>query len=198
MSDERRIEAWFTENATALDEVRIERALSGREVRRRSAGRRRRRVLTAAVAAVAVTSLAGVVGWKAMRPAPSAVEPARPGESPDMERAQEKLRSYYAALPDALASREPASRAKLSKLMATHFTPTALRAEVIRKRTATASPAATCGPVDADTTFTVGGLRRTGADTIRARVTSSGGPEAIDVSFDLRVMKISKWSCPDK
>jgi hypothetical protein len=115
-----------------------------------------------------------------------------------MRRAQEKMRSYYAALPDALASRESASRSELSKLMAAHFTPTALRGEVIRKRTGPDSPAATCGPVEADTTFTVGGLRRTGADTIRARVVSSGGTEATDVDFDLRVMKISKWSCPDK
>jgi len=33
------------------------------------------------------------------------------------------------------------------------------------------------------------------ADTVRARVTSSSGPESIDVEFDLRAMKISEWAC---
>ncbi|MFF7649018.1 hypothetical protein ACFZCY_03995 [Streptomyces sp. NPDC007983] len=200
MSDERRVHAWFAENATLLDDVRVERTLSGREVRRRSAGRRRRRVLAAAVATVAVTSFAGVAGWNATRPERSAVEPSRPGESADMRRAHDTLRSYYSALPDAFASGGRAASSKLSKLMATHLTPTALRAEAIRKRTEAGSPAATCGEVTADTTFSVGGLRRTGADTVRARVVAKGGGGSgpVDVDFDIRVMKIAKWSCPEK
>ncbi|MBD3010366.1 hypothetical protein [Streptomyces sp. 5-10] len=196
MSDERRVEAWFAETATALDDVRVERTLSGRDVRRRSAGRRRRRVLAGAVAAVGVVAFGAATVWNVTRPERSAVEPAHPREGRDMERAQEKLRAYYSGLPEALASRRPAQAAKLSKLMAVHFTETALRNAMVSKRKGADGLAATCGRVTADTVFTVGEPRRTGAGTVRARVVNSSGPVAIDVDFDVRAMKISKWSCP--
>ncbi|WAP57271.1 hypothetical protein [Streptomyces sp. S465] len=200
MSDELRVQGWLAESRARLDEVRVERPMPGREVRLRGARRRRRRVLSATAAALSAATCAGVVCWHVLSAERTAVRPARPAESAGMTRVREELRSYYSALPGTVAAQgETASATKLSQLLATHFTSGALRQEEAAARTPTGTdgPAATCGRVTAHTTFTVGDPHRTGTDTARVRVVRDGGPEAIDIEFDLRVMKISKWSCPN-
>lgn len=112
-----------------------------------------------------------------------------------MSAAQEKLRAYYSVLPDAFAAQD--STSKLWKLMTEHFTEAALKREAVLEGSRAGELAATCGHVEATTVFTVGDLHSAGPDAVRARVTSNSTPKSIEVDFDLRTMRISKWSCPD-
>jgi hypothetical protein len=142
-----------------------------------------------------VTALGAGAYWNSVGADRSADDPSRHGEASKISAAQEKLRAYYSVLPDAFATRDSTSR--LWKLMTAHFTDTALKREVVLEGSGASDVAAACGHVEATTTFIVGDPRSAGADTVRARVTSTSTPESIEVDFDLRTMRISKWSCPD-
>ncbi|MGW0580631.1 hypothetical protein ACWD25_32850 [Streptomyces sp. NPDC002920] len=200
MSDEHERPVWLTESIAQLESVRVDRPVPAQELRRRSVRRRQRRTRSAAIAAIAVTALGAGTYWNSVGADRSAKDPSRHGEASEISAAkisaaQEKLRDYYSVLPDAFAT--PDSTSKLRKLMTAHFTDTALKREVVLEGSGAGDLAATCGHVEAATTFTVGDPRSAGADTVRARVTSSSSPESIEVDFDLRTMRISKWSCPD-
>ncbi|MGW0650387.1 hypothetical protein ACWD4T_16460 [Streptomyces umbrinus] len=200
MPDEDETPPWLTENIAQLDRVRISRPLPAQELRRRGTQRRQRRTRSAVIAATAVTAvtiLGAAAYWNPVSSDRSAEGPARHGEASRTSAAQDTLRAYYAALPDALATRD--STPKLWKLMNTHFTDTALKREAVLESNAahgTDGLAATCGPVDATTTFTVAVPHSTGTDTARTRVTTNSTPGSIQVDIDLRTLKISNWSCP--
>ncbi|MEU5347604.1 MULTISPECIES: hypothetical protein [unclassified Streptomyces] len=196
MSDEYERPVWLTESITQLENVRVDRPLPAQELRRRSVRRRQRRTRSAAIAAITVTALGAGAYWNSMSADRSAENPSQHGEVSQISAAQEKLRAYYSVLPEAFTTRD--STSKLQKLMTAHFTDTALKREIVLEGDGAADVAATCGHVETATTFTVGAPRSTGADTVRARVTSSSTPESIEVVFDLRTMRISKWSCPDR
>ncbi|MGW2047678.1 hypothetical protein ACWCPF_21220 [Streptomyces sp. NPDC001858] len=201
MSDEYEHPVWLAEGITQLESVRVEGPVSAQELRRRSVRRRRRRTRAGALAVIAVTALGVGAYWNSTGMKVSADDPARRGRDSRISAAQEELQAYYSALPDAYApayaDASPDSRAELWKLMTAHFTDTALKREVVLEGSGGDDLAATCGPVDATSAFTVGDPRSTGADTVRARVTSSSSPESIEVDFDLRSMRISNWSCTD-
>jgi len=193
MPYEREVPAWLAENIAQFDSIRVDQPMPAREVRRRSVRRRRYRSLSAAVAAVAVVAVGTAAYWNHMNTVRSAEDLARPAGASEMEAAREKLQDYYSALPEAFNSKN--SAVKLEKLMAVNFTDAALMREVALEGMGSGNRAAVCGPVTASTTFAVGVLSSVRADTVRARVTSSSGPESIDVEFDLRAMKISEWAC---
>lgn len=195
MSDEYERLVWLTESIAQLESVPVDRPVSAQELRHRSARRRQRRTRSAAIAAIAVAALGASAYWNSVGADRSAEDPARPSEVSEISAAQEKMRAYYSALPDAYATRD--STPKLQKLMSAYFTDTALKRETVLEGHGAGNLAATCGHVQATTTFTVGDPRSTGAHTVRAHVTSSSAPEAIDVDFDLLTMRISGWSCPD-
>ncbi|MFI1035794.1 hypothetical protein ACWD4O_12245 [Streptomyces sp. NPDC002623] len=195
MSDEYERPAWLAESIAQLENIRVDGPASAKELRRQSFRRRQRRNRSASIVAIAATALGAGAYWNAMGVNPSAEDPARRGEVSQISAAQEELQAYYSVLPDAFSSRDSPSR--LWKLMTAHFTDTALKREVILEGSGADDLAATCGHVDATTTFTVGDPRSTGADTVRARVTSSSSQESIEVDFDLRTMRISNWSCID-
>ncbi|MER7180175.1 hypothetical protein ABT404_11955 [Streptomyces hyaluromycini] len=196
MSGEYETPVWLVESIAQLESVRVDRPVSAQELRHRSVRRRRRRTRSAAIAAIAVVALGAGAYWNSKGVDRSVEDPARPGEASKISAAQEKMRAYYSVLPDAFATRN--STSKLRKLMTAHFTDGALKRETVLEGRGSGDLAAACGHVEATTTFTVGAPRSTGADTVRARVTSSSAPESIEVDFDLRTMRISKWSCPDR
>lgn len=187
--------AWLAESIAKLESVRVDRPVSAHELRRRGVRRRQRRTRSFALAAIIVVALGAGAYWNSVDADRSATYPARPGEDSRISAAQEKMRAYYSALPDALATRY--STSTLQKLMAMFFTEAALKREIVLEGRGADDLAATCGDAEATTTFTVGNPRGVGANTVRARVTSNSGPESIEVDFDLRTMRISKWSCPD-
>lgn len=195
MSGEYEHPAWLTESVAELESVRVDRPVSAQELRRRGARRRQRRTRSYALAAIIAVALGAGTYWNSVHADRSAAYPARPSEDSRISVAQEKMRAYYSALPDAFATRN--STSTLQKLMAVHFTETALKQEIILESRGADDLAATCGGAEATTTFTVGDLRRVGANTVRARVKSNSAPDSIEVDFDLRTMRISKWSCPD-
>ncbi|MER6952366.1 hypothetical protein [Streptomyces sp. NPDC000618] len=195
MSDEYERPAWLAESIAQLENIRVDGPASAQELRRQSFRRRKRRNRSASIVAIAATALGAGAYWNATGVNRSAEDPARRGEVSQISAAQEELQAYYSVLPDAFSSRDSPSR--LWKLMTAHFTDTALKREVILEGSGADDLAATCGHVDATTTFTVGDPRSTGADTVRARVTSSSSQESIEVDFDLRTMRISNWSCID-
>jgi hypothetical protein len=196
MSGEYETPVWLTESIAQLERVRVDRPVSAQELRRRSFRRRQRRSYSAALAAIAVAALGAGAYWNSVGADRSAEDPARHGEASKISAAQEKMREYYSVLPDAFATRD--STSKLWNLMTAHFTDKALKREAVLEGSGAGDLAATCGHVEATTTFTVGDLRSTGADTVRAGVTSNSAPESIEVDFDLRTMRISKWSCHDR
>lgn len=196
MSDEYERPAWLTESIAQLESVRVDRLVSSQELRRRSVRRRQRRTRSAALAGIAVTAISAGAYWNSLGADRAAEGPAHHGEASQISATQEKLRTYYSALPDAYATRD--STSTLQKLMTVHFTDTALKREAVLEKRGAGGLAATCGRVKATTTFIVGDPRSAGGETVRARVTSNSGPEAIEVYFDLRTMRITKWSCPDR
>ncbi|MFJ5307407.1 hypothetical protein [Streptomyces sp. NPDC088350] len=187
---------WLAESIAQLERVWVDRPVSAQELRRRSVRRRQRRTRSAVVAAIAVTAIGASAFWNSVGVNRSTADPSRHGEDSRISAAQENLRAYYSVLPDAFAAQD--AKAKLWKLMKAHFTDTALKREVVLEGSGAGDLAATCGQVEATTTFTVGDPRSIGADTVRARVTSDSAPEAIEVDVDLRTMRISAWSCPDR
>ncbi|MEU8709869.1 hypothetical protein [Streptomyces sp. NPDC048565] len=195
MSGECERPAWLTESVAELESVRVDRPVAAQELRRRGVRRRQRRTRSSALAAIVVVALGAGTYWNSVDADRSAADPARPGEDSRVSAAQEKMRAYYSVLPDAFATRH--STSELRKLMAVYFTDAALKRETILEGRGADDLAATCGDAEATTTFTVGAPRRVGANTVSARVTSNSAPESIEVDFDLRTMKISKWSCPD-
>ncbi|MEV8539198.1 hypothetical protein [Streptomyces sp. NPDC051572] len=195
-SDEYERPAWLAESIVQLESVRVDQPVSAQELRRRSIRRRQRRTRSAVIAAIAVTAVGASAFWNSAGANRSAADPSRHGADSRISAAQENLRAYYSVLPDAFAARD--SKSKLWKLMTAHFTETALKREVVLEGSGSGDLAATCGQVEATTAFTVGDPRSAGADTVRARVTSDSAPETIEVDFDLRTMRISKWSCPDR
>lgn len=196
-SDEYERPVWLTESIAQLERVRVDRAVSAPELRRRSVRRRQRRTRSAAIAAIAVTAIGAGAFWNSVGADRSAEYPSHIEKDSRISAAQEKLRTYYSVLPDAFAARDSTSKSKLWKLMTAHFTETALKREVVLEGSGAGDLAATCGHVDTTTVFTVGAARSAGADTVRVRVTSDSAPESIEVDVDLRTMRISKWSCPD-
>ncbi|MFF0010351.1 hypothetical protein [Streptomyces sp. NPDC005374] len=195
MSGEYERPVWLTESVAQLENLRVGRPVSAQELRRRSVRRRQRRTRSAALAAIVVAALGAGAYWNSVGADRSAEDPARLGEVSKISAAQEKMRAYYSVLPDAFATRH--STSKLRKLMTAYFTDTALKREVVLEGRGAGDLAATCGDVEATTTFTVGAPRSAGADTVRAHVTSNNASEAIEVDFDLRTMRILRWSCPD-
>ncbi|WP_405547277.1 hypothetical protein OG478_49520 [Streptomyces phaeochromogenes] len=195
MSGEYERPVWLAESVAQLESVRVDRPVSAPELRRRSVRRRQRRTRSAALAAIVVAAFGAGAYWNSVGADRSAEGPARPGEVSKISAAQEKMRAYYSVLPDAFDTRH--STSKLRNLMTAYFTDTALKREVVLEGRGAGDLAATCGDVEATTTFTVGDPRSAGANTVRARVTSNSAPESIEVDFDLRTMRISKWSCPD-
>ncbi|WP_405839762.1 hypothetical protein [Streptomyces sp. NBC_01518] len=196
-SDEYQRPVWLAESIAQLESVRVDRPLSAPELRRRSVRRRQRRTRSAAVAAIAVTAIGAGAFWNSVGTDRSAEDPSHHEEDSRTSAAQEKLRTYYSALPDAFAARDATSKSKLWKLMTAHFTQPALKREVVLEGNGADDLAATCGQVEATTVFTVGAARSAGAHTVRVRVTSDSPAESIEVDFDLRTMRISNWSCPD-
>uniref|UniRef100_A0AAU2VP02 Uncharacterized protein n=1 Tax=Streptomyces sp. NBC_00008 TaxID=2903610 RepID=A0AAU2VP02_9ACTN len=195
MSGEYERPVWLTESITQLESVRVDRPVSAQELRRRGVRRRQRRTRSSALAAIFVMALGAGTYWNSVDADRSAAAPASPGEDSRISAAHEKMRAYYSVLPDAFTTRH--STSKLQKLMTAYFTDAALKRELVLDGHGVDDLAATCGDVEATTTFTVGDPRRVGANTVRARVTSNSAPESIEVDFDLRTMRISKWSCPD-
>ncbi|MEV0932310.1 hypothetical protein ACIBMX_35050 [Streptomyces phaeochromogenes] len=195
MSGEYERPVWLAESVAQLESVRVDRPVSAPDLRRRSVRRRQRRTRSAALAAIVVAAFGAGAYWNSVGADRSAEDPARPGEVSKISAAQEKMRAYYSVLPDAFDTRH--STSTLRNLMTAYFTDTALKREVVLEGRGAGDLAATCGDVEATTTFTVGDPRSAGANTVRARVTSNSAPESIEVDFDLRTMRISKWSCPD-
>lgn len=193
MSDEYERPGWLTESIAELATVRVQRPVSAQELRRRSVRRRQRRSRSAIVAAIAVSVLGAGAYWNSMGVDRSAENPSRHGEASRISAAQEELRAYYSALPDAFATRN--STSKLWKLTTAHFTERALKREAVLESGGADDLAAACGQVEPTTTFTVGDPRSVGPDTVRARVTSDSAPGSIEVELDLRTMRISNWSC---
>jgi hypothetical protein len=196
-SDEYERPGWFTESIAQLESVRVDRPVSAPELRRLSVRRRQRRTRSAAIAAIAVTAIGAGALWNSVGADRSAEYPSRPGDDPRISAARENLRTYYSVLPDAFAAQGSTSKSKLWKLMTAHFTEAALKREAVLEGNGADDLAATCGHVEAVTVFTVGDARSAGADTVRVRVTSDSAPESIEVDFDLRTMRIAKWSCPE-
>ena len=197
MSGEDERPVWLAESIAQLESVRVDRPVSAQELRRRSVRRRQRRTRSAALAAIVVAAFGAGAYWNSVGADRSAEYPARPGDTSQISTAQEKMRAYYSLLPNSFATRH--STPQLQKLMALYFTDTALKREAVLEGRGSGDLAATCGNVEATTTFTVDVPRSTGANTVRARVTSDSAPKSIEieVDFDLRTMRISKWSCPD-
>lgn len=192
MSGEYETPVWLAESIAQLEGVRVNRPMPAQELRRQSV---RRRTRSAALTAIAVATLTAGAYWNYQGADQATGDPTHHGEASRISAAKEKLRSYYSVLPDAFASRD--STPEMWNLMTAHFTDTALKREAVLERSGADELAATCGQVEATTTFSVGDPRSTGVDTVRSRVTSSSAPGSIEVDFDLRTMRITKWSCPD-